>query len=375
MKILFTGGGSGGHFYPIISVAEEINRISKENRLLAPELYFMSPQPYNPGVLFDNNIIYKKNSAGKVRRYFSIMNFFDIFKTIWGVLQSLLDVYLIYPDVVFSKGGYASFPAVFAARFLRIPVVIHESDTVPGKVNKWSGKFAQRIAVSYPEAGEYFSKEKVAYTGNPIRKELAMPLKEGAFEFLKLERGVPVILVLGGSLGSQIINDTIIDAIPTLVKNYQIIHQTGKRNLRDVVGRTSAMLLNNPHKDRYKVYDYLDVLAMRMAAGTADIVVSRAGSAIFEIASWGVPSILIPIADSNGDHQRKNAFAYARNGACLVIEEFNLTPNILISEAQRILDNPAIGEQMHKSAGEFIKRDAAELIAKEILAIALKHEK
>ncbi|MFO0718938.1 MAG: UDP-N-acetylglucosamine--N-acetylmuramyl-(pentapeptide) pyrophosphoryl-undecaprenol N-acetylglucosamine transferase [Candidatus Paceibacterota bacterium] len=375
MKILFTGGGSGGHFYPIISIAQEINRLSKENRLLAPELYFMSPQPYDAGVLFDNNIIYKKNSAGKVRRYFSILNFFDVFKTIWGVLQSILDIYFIYPDVVFGKGGYASFPALFAARFLRIPVVIHESDTVPGKVNKWAGKFAQRIAVSYPEAAEFFPKDKVAYTGNPIRQELAMPLKEGAFDFLKLESGVPVILVLGGSLGSQIINDTIIDAIPTLVKNYQIIHQTGKRNLRDVIGRTSAMLLNNPHKSRYKAYDYLDVLAMRMAAGAANVIVSRAGSAIFEIASWGVPSVLIPITDSNGDHQRKNAFAYARSGACLVIEELNLTPNILVSEVQRILDNPEVSEKMRNSANAFIKRDASELIAKEILGIALKHEK
>lgn len=375
MKILFTGGGSGGHFYPIISIAQEINRLSKENRLLAPELYFMSPQPYDAGVLFDNNIIYKKNSAGKVRRYFSIMNFFDVFKTIWGVLQSILDVYLIYPDVVFGKGGYASFPALFAARFLRIPVVIHESDTVPGKVNKWAGKFAQRIAISYPEAAEFFPKDKVAYTGNPIRQELAMPIKEGALEFLHLEPGVPVILVLGGSLGSQIINDTIIDALPTLVKDYQIVHQTGKRNLRDVIGRTSAMLLNNPHKGRYKAYDYLDVLAMRMAAGAANVIISRAGSAIFEIASWGVPSVLIPISDSNGDHQRKNAFAYARNGACLVIEELNLTPNILVSEVRRILDNPAISEKMKSAADAFIKRDASNLIAKEILGIALKHEK
>lgn len=375
MKILFTGGGTGGHFYPIIAIAQEINKLSKENRLLSPELYFMSPQPYDAGVLFDNNIIYKKNSAGKIRRYFSILNFFDLFKTFWGILQSLLDVFLIYPDVVFGKGGYASFPALFAARFLRIPVVIHESDTVPGKVNKWASKFATRIAISYPEAAQYFPKEKIALTGNPIRKELIMPLTEGAQEFFKLDRGVPVVLVLGGSLGSQTINDTIIDALPSLVKKYQIIHQTGKKNLRDVLGRTSAMLLNNENKHRYKAFDYLDVLSMRMAAGVANIIVSRSGSAIFEIASWGVPSILIPITDTNGDHQRKNAFAYARNGACLVIEESNLTSNILVSEIQRIVDSPEESAKMKNAAKAFIKYDAAELIAKEILAIALSHEK
>ncbi len=375
MKILFTGGGSGGHFYPIIAVAQEINRLSKENRLLSPQLYFMSPQPYNAGALFDNNIIYKKNSAGKVRRYFSVFNFFDIFKTIWGVLQSLLDVFLIYPDVVFSKGGYASFPAVFAARILRIPIVIHESDTVPGKVNKWSGKFAKRVAVSYPEAAQYFDEKKIAFTGNPVRSELVLPLKEGAFEFLNLEHGVPVILVIGGSLGSQIINDTLIDALPALVKNFQIIHQTGKKNLRDVQGRTGAMLFNNQYKNRYKTYDYLDVLALRMAAGVTNLVVSRGGSTIFEIAAWNIPSIIIPIADSHGDHQRKNAFAYARNGACLVIEEGNLTPNILTSEITRLLNSPEDLAKMSRAAKEFIKYNAAELIAKEILSIALEHEK
>ncbi len=374
MKILFTGGGSGGHFYPIISIAQEINALSIENRLLTPELFYMSPTPYNAGVLFDNNIIYKKNSAGKIRRYFSILNFFDLFKTGWGILKSIWMIFSIYPDVVFGKGGFASFPALFAARILRIPVIIHESDTVPGKVNKWAGKFAQRVAISYPEAGQYFSKDKVAFTGNPIRRELVQTLKEGAHEFLNLERGVPVILVLGGSLGSQVINDTIIDALPMLVKKYQVIHQTGKRNLKDVLGRTNAMLLNNPHISRYKAFDYLDILGMRMAAGAADLVVSRAGSAIFEIAAWGVPSIIIPITDSNGDHQRKNAFSYARNGACLVIEENNLTANILISEIQRIIDNPEVSEKMRQSAKEFIKLDAARLIAKEILGIALKHE-
>ncbi len=374
MKILFTGGGSGGHFYPIISVAEEINALSKENRLIQPNLYYISPNPYNAGILFDNNIEYRKNYAGKIRRYFSIMNFFDLFKTGIGILKSMWQIYSIYPDVVFGKGGYASFPALFAARLLRIPVVIHESDTVPGKVNMWAGKFAQRIALSYPEASQYFKKEKIILTGNPIRKEIATPLKEGSYEFFKLERDVPVILILGGSLGSQIINEAITDALPRLVEKYQIIHQTGKRNFKEVLGRTSAMLINSHHKDRYKPFDYLDTLALRMAAGTASLVVSRAGSVIFEIASWGTPSILIPITDSNGDHQRKNAFAYARSGAGLVIEEENLSSNILVSEIERIIDHEDQKEKMRLATKSFVKTDSARLIAKEILAIALSHE-
>ena len=129
MKILFTGGGSGGHFYPILSVANEVQKLAKENRLLAPELYYVSDSPYNEGLLYDNNIVYRKNAAGKRRVYFSIRNFFDIFKTGWGIVTAFWTVFSIYPDVVFSKGGYPSFPIVIAARFFRIPIVIHESDS------------------------------------------------------------------------------------------------------------------------------------------------------------------------------------------------------------------------------------------------------
>lgn len=374
MKILFTGGGSGGHFYPIISVAQEIAALSKENRLVTPQLFFMAPTPYNAGVLFDNNIIYKKNYAGKLRIYFSILNFFDFFKTGWGIFTSLLDVFTIYPDVVFAKGGYASFPVLFAARFLRIPVIIHESDAVPGRVNLWAGKFATRIAVSYEEAAKFFPADRVAVTGNPIRRELSEPLKEGAHEFLKLSTTIPTILVMGGSLGAQIINDSVIDALPELLKRFQIIHQTGKDNFEYVATRTDSVLSNNPAAVRYKPFGYLNVLAMRMAAGAADIIISRAGSSIFEIATWGVPSIIIPITDSNGDHQRKNAYAYARNKACSVIEESNLTSHILASEVSRIFDDRKTYESMKEGAKAFVKPDAARAIAKEILSIALKHE-
>lgn len=375
MKILLTGGGSGGHFYPIIAIAEEINELVKENRLLKPEIYYMSTDPYNEGLLYQNNITFKKVTAGKIRRYFSILNFFDVFKMFWGSLKALWAVFKIYPDVVFGKGGYASFPAILSAWILRIPVVIHESDMAPGKVNAFAGKFAKRIATSYPESANYFPKGKTAYTGNPIRKEIMEPLSVGAKEFLKLEEDVPTILILGGSQGSHKINDLIIDSLADLVKNYQIIHQTGKKNIAIMKETADVVLLNNPHKDRYKPFDYLDLLAMRMSAGAADLIISRAGSTIFEIASWGKPSIIIPITKSNGDHQRKNAYSYARSGAAMVIEEGNLTSNILISEINRIINNKEEREKMSEAAKRFARKDASRLIAKEILAIGLEHEK
>lgn len=374
MKILLTGGGTGGHVYPIIAVAEELNTIAREQKLANLELYFMSPSPYNEGILFNNKIIYKKNSAGKIRRYFSILNFFDLFVTAWGVIQSTWDIFRIYPDVVFGKGGYASFPALCAARILRIPVVIHESDSVPGKVNLWASKFAEKIALSYPEAAEYFPTDKIAYTGNPIRRDLLLPLTTNAHAYLKLDRDIPTILVLGGSQGSQIINDTVLEALPKLLETYQVVHQTGKKNIEGVRKIADAVLLNSAHKDRYRPYDYLDALTLRSAAGAADIVVSRAGSSIFEIASWGTASIIIPIQDSNGNHQAKNAFAYARTGAAIVIEEPNLTGNILTAEIRRILDNKELLTSMKEKTKEFLRPQAARLIADEIMKIALRHE-
>ena len=375
MKIVFTGGGSGGHFYPIIAIAEEVNNLIKENKLIDVDLYYLSTNPYNEGLLYDNNITFKKISAGKLRLYFSLMNFVDLFKTFFGVLGSLWEIFKIYPDVIFGKGGYASFPALLAGRILRIPVVIHESDSVPGRVNAWAGKFAHRIAISYKESAKYFPSDKTAYTGNPIRKEIMEPLSSGADEFLKLDKNIPTIFVMGGSQGSEIINEIILNSIVELLPDYQIIHQTGKNNLNFVRETSEVLLKDNKYKDRYKVFDYLNVLAIRMSAGISSLVISRAGSSIFEIASWGKPSIIIPITNSHGNHQRENAYAYARAGACSVIEEKNLTPHIFVAEIRRIFSRKEDQEKMIKACESFVHKDSARKIATEILNIVLDHEK
>lgn len=374
MKILFTGGGTGGHFYPIIGVAQAINKVTKEQHLLPPDLYYMAPTPYDPRALFENNIIYRPISAGKIRRYFSILNFFDLFKTAWGIFRATYAVYKLYPDVIFGKGGYASFPVLFAAKFLKIPVIIHESDSKPGRVNAWAAKFARRIAISYPTASEFFPADKVAFTGNPIRKEVSEPLTVGASEYLKLKPEIPTIFVVGGSLGSKTINDVIIDALPNLVDKFQIIHQTGKANFKEVSTTAEIVLSGNPNVANYRPMQYLNALEMRMAAGVAKIIISRAGSTIFEIAAWGKPSIIVPISEAVSHDQLSNAFAYARSGGAEVIEENNLSSHVLISEIHRIVDSPDVWQKMADGAKSFAKTDAAETIAQEIINIALEHE-
>jgi UDP-N-acetylglucosamine--N-acetylmuramyl-(pentapeptide) pyrophosphoryl-undecaprenol N-acetylglucosamine transferase len=378
MKILFTGGATGGHFYPIIAVAEAIEDKVAEKKLLKPKLYFMAPSRYNPRALFDHEIEFVYVPAGKIRRYFSLLNFTDIFKTVTGVFTAIMKMYSIYPDIVFGKGGYGSFPALFAARILRIPVVIHESDSSPGRVNAWAGKFAKKIAVSYPSAAEYYKKQSekavIAFTGSPVRKEVSVPLTNGAHEFLNLEDDTPVIMVIGGSQGAQSINDTILEALPELVKKYQIIHQTGRKNIDDVRDIAKTSLKNNQYGYRYHPFDYLNDLAMRMSAGAANLVISRAGSSIFEIALWKKPSIIIPLPESVSHDQTRNAFDYARTGAATVIEENNLTSHILVAEIDRIVSNPHICELMSAGADGFAQPLAAAKIAEVILDLSLEHE-
>ena len=374
MKIVFTGGGTGGHFYPIIAVAESVQKIVDQEKILNLEMYYYSDAPYDKQALFENNIAFDYIPAGKRRLYSSAQNFFDLFKTGAGFLSAVWSLFFLYPDVVFSKGGYASFPVVLAARILGIPVVIHDSDSVPGRVNIWAGKFAKKVAISYDEAAAFFPKDKVALTGQPIREEVLNRKTEGAFEYLKLDPTIPTILVLGGSLGAEAINNLIIDALPELLKKYQVIHQTGVNNFNDVKIRTDFILENNELSRRYRPFAFLNPLAMKMSAGAAALVITRAGSALFEIAAWGVPAIVIPIESSNGDHQKKNAYNYARHGAGKVIEEGNLSPAILESEINRIFDEDIKRRNMIASAKAFASLDAADKIGRLLVEMALSHE-
>lgn len=376
MKIVFTGGGTGGHFYPIIAVAQKVNQIIDREHIIEAKLYYISDSPYDKEMLAENELLYEEINTGKMRTYFSFKNFSDIFKVFFGTINAVFKLFSIYPDVVFGKGGYASFPTILAARILRIPVFIHESDSAPGRVNKWAGRFAKKIAVSFAEAADYFPQKNVAWTGQPIRTEIENPIsRKEALEYFKLESELPVIVILGGSQGAELINNTVLDALPRLVKNYQIIHQTGVKNFTTTSGQAEVVLADNKYKSRYLPFAFLNPLQIKMAAGAATIIVSRAGSMLFEIAAWGVPSILIPITNTNLDHQKKNAFNYARAGACSVVEEANMTANILSSEIERMIEDKTGYELMSQNAKAFSKPGAAEKIAHELVDIALSHER
>ncbi len=378
MKIVLTGGGTGGHFYPLIAVAEEIHNIVEEDKIIEPHLYYIGPNVHDARALSEQDIVFKKSPAGKLRKYFSVRNLFDLLKTAVGVVKATLQLYFLYPDVVFSKGGYAAFPTTVAARILRIPLIVHESDAKPGKANLIASKWARAVATSYPGAAKYFKDvdtKNIALTGNPIRSALFIPVHEGAHNYLNLSPDVPTILILGGSSGATAINKMILNALPTLVEKYQVIHQTGEENIEHVQSVAGVVLQNNPNKDRYKSFSYLNQLALRMSAGISSVVVTRAGSgAIAEVAAWGLPAIVIPIPEEVSHDQTDNAFTYASGGAAVVMKQKNLTPNLLVSEIERIMSSSEIQSQMTESASKFAKPDAARKIAKMILNTALEHE-
>jgi UDP-N-acetylglucosamine--N-acetylmuramyl-(pentapeptide) pyrophosphoryl-undecaprenol N-acetylglucosamine transferase len=380
MRIVLTGGGTGGHFYPLMAVADSLYEQSKEEKLISdPDIYYLAPDSYDQEVLNKYGITYKSVQAGKSRPGFSLKNFFDWFKTGWGIIRALWTVFVIYPDVIFAKGGYASFPVLVAGRLLRIPIIIHESDSVPGRVNRWAGSFSGQIAVSFPQATKFFPEEKVALTGNPIRRDVVDPAQSGAREFLEMDEDIPVIFILGGSQGAQIINSVILETLPRLLELYYVIHQVGENNVESVQETTDFFFselsrTKQSLRRRYKPFGFLDENAMRMAAGAADIIISRAGSTIFEIAAWAVPSILIPLDIAHADHQRKNAYAYASTGAAIVIDEANLGDDILLSEIEKIMQDQDRYERMTKAAANFSRLEAASIIAGEIIHIARKHK-
>ncbi len=377
MKIVFTGGGTGGHFYPIIAVAEAVQKLAIEERLLAPQMYYIAPTPYDEPALFENNIQYIACPAGKVRRYFSVMNFTDLFVTLSGVVRAFFILLKIYPDVVFSKGGFASVPTVLAAHLLRIPIIIHESDSKPGKANLLAAKYAYRIGITFDSSKAFFpakAQGNIARTGIPIRAALAMPLATGAAEELGLDPSVPTIFILGGSSGSKKINEVVLGGLPELVKVANIIHQTGKELFAETESTAKVVLGGSEHADRYHAFPFLVRDAMREAAGACSLVISRAGAtSITEISLWHKPSILIPIPESVSHDQRTNAYAYAHTGAAVVLEEHNMTPHILVSEVTRILGDQNAWQAMANASMTFANADAAAIIAKELILIGQSH--
>lgn len=374
-RILFTGGGTGGHIYPILAVAEELKSISIQRGVEIDLCYLGSPELYSD-ILQKNNIKVFKILSSKLRRYFDLKNIIDIPKFFLSFFQAFGKVFSLMPDIVFSKGGPGSLPIVLVSRIFRVPVFIHESDTVPGLANRIASRFSKKIFISWQKSAEYFKKKEVFLVGNPVRLGLIDGVnqdKKIAKTNLGFNGEKPLIFVLGGSQGAMAINEFILDAVLDLIKNFQIIHQTGEKNYEEINSELFDISKSWPEeqKNSYKLSGYFENIKDVLSA--ADIIVARAGSGtIFEIAAFGKPSVLIPLPESAGDHQLVNAYEYSQTGAAIVIEQDNLKPNIFLTQLNKIINDQNLINKMSEAAKGFAKPDAGRKIAEEIIGLIAK---
>ena len=370
MRIVLVGGGSGGHFYPLVAVAEELNASSSK-----PELYYFGPEPYDEDELIKHNIEFVSCPAGKLRRYFSIANITDFFKTIAGVFVAIYKLFVVYPDVVFSKGGYTTVPVMLAAKILFIPIVIHESDSVPGISSKVGAKLSQYIGIAYDEVAGYFPKSKTALVGIPIRKSIQQRFdKAEARQFLNIPNDKALLYVTGGSKGAERLNNQIIEALPRLLPSTRVFHQVGESNLGFMQERAQVVLTDPSMLDSYYLQAHLNEETVAMALSAADLVITRAGSTtLFEIAQHETPAIIVPIPESISHDQRSNAYAYARNGAAVVMEEDNITENLLIQEIESILKDGNKYQEMVAATRAMQYPEAAKKIADILISIGKEH--
>ncbi len=367
--VMIVGGGSGGHFYPLMSIVDGIRQTIPEVTVT-----YIGPEKYDEASLTERNIQFTWCPAGKWRRYISFSNFTDIFKLGFGIVIATLKLYTYYPDVVITKGGYTSVPVVIAAAFLNIPIIVHESDSVPGSANKLAARFAHSLFVAYEHMVNGFSKVRAEFIGIPIRDELLAPETAGARERIGINNNFPILLILGGSQGAEHVNELILDSLDELLPDFNIIHQTGKQHFSIIALSARELITDDTILDRYHPIAFIDAKTLNDALFAATLVISRAGStSIHEIAVHGKPAILIPISEEVSHDQQSNAYAYARTGAAVVIEESNLTDGLLRAEIDRIMQNREAYDDMVASAKSFAKKDAKTRICETVNSIILEH--
>lgn len=381
MRILFTGGGTGGHIYPIVAIKRALARFDsacpaarRARRGKHKEIRFLyvGPDGFSKGVFKKEGVKCKFILAGKLRRYFSLANFVDLLKIPIGLIQSLWHVFWFMPDVIFSKGGYGSISIVFTGWLYRIPVIIHESDSVPGLANKILTPFAKKIIISFEEAKKYFPPEKTILLGNPVREELTQGSKETGRSLFGLSSGKPIVLIMGGSQGAQRINEIVLNTLPRLLEKCEIIHLCGTRNLKHVETSSGKILekFDSVKKGLYHLYPFLEEEKFKHAYTVSDVIVSRAGAAsIFAIAATSKPSVLIPLSTAASDHQIKNAWALAKIGGAITLREKNLKMNMFLDAIFGLIDDPKRAKEMGEKARSFYKPETNQKIAEEILKL------
>lgn len=314
-KIILTGGGSAGHVTPNLALVPRLKELGYNIQYIGTE------NGIERKIIEDQKIKYHIISSGKLRRYFDIKNFTDPFKVLKGILQAILIIRKEKPNIVFSKGGFVSVPVVIAAHINKVPVIAHESDITPGLANRLSAPYCTKICVTFPESLKNIKGNNSVLTGTPIRQEILDGSRIIGRRMCGFDNEKPVLLIIGGSLGSKFINNIIRNSLNELLKNYNIVHICGKGNL------------DRSLKERkgYVQFEYINE-ELPHIMNTADIVISRAGAnVIFELLALKKPNLLIPLSkkSSRGD-QILNAASFEKSGYSMVLQEEELTPKVLL---------------------------------------------
>ncbi len=322
--IILTGGGTAGHVTPNIALVPELKDAGFQIS------YIGSHNGIEKELISELNIPYYGISSGKLRRYLSLENLSDMFKVLRGIAEAKRLLKKLKPDIVFSKGGFVSVPVVRAAKSLKIPVIIHESDMTPGLANKLSLSAASKVCCNFPETLEYLPRDKAVLTGTPIRDELLRGDADAAKSFCGFKDDKPAVLIIGGSLGAAALNEAVRSALPLLLANFNVIHLCGQKkteqSLKDVSG--------------YVQYEYIKKEMADLFA-LASVVVSRAGAnSISEIRALAKPNVLVPLSAkaSRGD-QILNARSFEKQGYSVVIEEESLTGELLNEAVLSVYEN------------------------------------
>ena len=336
-KIVMTGGGTAGHVTPNIALFDSLQKDGYE-------IYYIgSYEGIEKGLIEDKKIPYYGISSGKFRRYRSWKNLTDPFRVLHGFFQARRLLGRIRPNVVFSKGGFVSVPVVMAAKTRHIPVIIHESDLTPGLANKLAMPSATKVCCNFPETLPYLPKEKAVLTGSPIRQELLHGNKQAAKDFCGFTGDLPILMVMGGSIGSVYINNAIRGCIDTLLTKYQIIHLCGKGNIDESL----------KDKKGYAQFEYISENLPDLFAA-ADLVVARAGAnSICELLALHKPNILIPLSRnaSRGD-QILNANSFAKQGFSAVLEEEEVTSEKLMATIDDVMAHRSKYIDAMKNSGQ-----------------------
>lgn len=383
MRVVLTGGGTGGHLTPLIAVAVTLRERARQGQIPVIDGEEPGLELIAVGVITDGDrrafdaagVPAIHVPSGKIRRYLSgaHLTFFDLLVRLpLGMLIALWKMFVLMPDVVFSKGGYGSVPVSVAAWVYRIPVLLHETDLVPGIANQRLARFASAVAVGYRALEERFPAEKVFVTGTPLRPWFRkIPPAEAARQRLGLHERKPVLFVTGGSQGAQRINTVLLTILIQLLPEVQVLHQVGEANAAAVRDFIQKDLRNFPEIQDYHLIGTLSEEDMVLSMAAADIIMSRAGgTTLAEIAAVGRPSLLIPLHEAAQQHQWENAYFFREHGAAVVLDETNLSPAVLLSTIRRLLASPQDRSLMAQRVRELHRPTAADDIASVLIEMA-----